>query len=160
MEIKFKLNGKEVVINTDPSRRLLDVLREDFKITSVKEGCGEGECGACSVFLNNKLVNSCIIPVGMVEGEEVETIEGVKKRKIFKIIENSFQEESAVQCGFCTPGFVMASIKILEENIEKGYLNREIIKEGLSGNLCRCTGYEPIINGVEKAYKILKNEKE
>lgn len=158
MEIKFKLNGKEVIIDTDPSRRLLDVLRNDFKLTGVKEGCGEGECGACSVYFNNKLVNSCIIPVGLVEGEEIETIEGVKKRKVFKVIEDSFQESSATQCGFCTPGFVMASIKVLEENSE---ITKEVIKEGLSGNLCRCTGYEPIINAVEKAYiKLKKNEKE
>ena len=155
MKISFKLNGKMVTVDTDPAKRLLDVLRYDLGITSVKEGCGEGECGACSVYFNSRLVNSCLIPVAMVDGEEVVTIDGIKDTEVFKKLEDSFQEVSAVQCGFCFPGMAMASIKILEKNKNP---SDEEIKEGLSGNLCRCTGYQKIIEGVKLTAKKLNND--
>ncbi|NOY08141.1 MAG: (2Fe-2S)-binding protein [Spirochaetes bacterium] len=147
-EIRFIVNGKRVTVKAHPLTRLLDVLREDLKLTGVKEGCGEGECGACSVLLNGRLVNSCIIPVGSVDGMEVETIEGYRKSKKYSVIEDSFAEESAVQCGFCTPGFVMAAEALLSKNPAP---TEAEIREGISGNLCRCTGYDPIVKGIKRA---------
>ncbi|MCD6123218.1 MAG: (2Fe-2S)-binding protein [Spirochaetales bacterium] len=146
--IKLNVNGKEVMVTVHPLKRLLDVLRDDLKLTGVKEGCGEGECGACSVLLNGELVNSCIIPVGAVAGAKIETIEGYRKTKRYRVIEDSFAEESAVQCGFCTPGFVMATEALLKRNPKP---SEEEIRKGISGNLCRCTGYDPIVRGIKKA---------
>ncbi len=145
-EIKFVLNGKDVSIDSDPLRRLLDVLREDFKATGVKEGCGEGECGACSVLLDGKLVNSCMIPVGTVEGMEIVTPQGFSKTSKGKVIVESFADSGAVQCGFCTPGMMMAAEALLEKNNNPGEAE---IREALSGNLCRCTGYDLIVKGVK-----------
>ncbi|MEA1973925.1 MAG: (2Fe-2S)-binding protein [Bacillota bacterium] len=149
-EIKFKLNGKDVVIETDPVRRLLDVLREDFKLTGVKEGCSEGECGACVVFINDILVNSCMVPMANVINKKVMTIEGFKETKEFEVIEKAFLEAGAVQCGFCTPGMILATENLLR-NI--GNPSVEEIKEGLSGHICRCTGYQAIIDAVQLAVK-------
>ncbi len=149
-QIKFTLNGKSVAIDSNPLRRLLDVLREDFKNTGVKEGCGEGECGACAVLLNGKLVNSCIVPVGAIDGSEIVTIEGFRKTERFKIISDAFAEAGAVQCGFCTPGMIMATEAILSQNPSP---TRDEIADGLSGNLCRCTGMNMIIEAVELASK-------
>lgn len=148
--IEFTLNKKKVSIKVDPVRRLLDVLREDFKLTGVKEGCSEGECGACVVFINNQLVNSCMVPMGNVINKEIITIEGFKKTKQFEIIEKSFLEAGAVQCGFCTPGMILAT-----ENLLRTYQNPSLeeIKEGLSGNICRCTGYQSIFEAVMLAKK-------
>jgi len=148
--INFTLNEKKVAIEVDPVRRLLDVLREDFKLTGIKEGCSEGECGACVVFINNQLVNSCMVPMGNVINKEIITIEGFKKIKQFEIIEKSFLEAGAVQCGFCTPGMILAT-----ENLLRTYKNPSLeeIKEGLSGNICRCTGYQAIFEAVILAKK-------
>ncbi len=143
--IHFYLNGKRVSLLVDPLKRLLDVLRENFGLTGVKEGCGEGECGACSVLLDGKVVNSCIVPVGYVYGREVITIEGYKTTERYRAIEEAFARSGAVQCGFCTPGFVMATESLLRENPHPG---EEAIREGISGNLCRCTGYVSIVNGI------------
>ncbi len=147
-EITFRLNGEMVSIEVHPLKRLLDVLRYDFGLTGVKEGCGEGECGACSVLLDGKIVNSCIVPVGTVSGHEVTTIEGYRKTERYKVLEDSMAESSAVQCGFCTPGFVIAAEALLSENPEP---DERDIREGISGNLCRCTGYQSIVSGIEKA---------
>jgi carbon-monoxide dehydrogenase small subunit len=150
IEIKFNLNGEDVLIKTDPVRRLLDVLREDFKLTGVKEGCSEGECGACVVFINDILVNSCMVPMANVINKKVMTIEGFKKTKEFEVIEKGFLEAGAVQCGFCTPGMILAT-----ENLLRNFSNPsdEQIKEGLSGNICRCTGYQSILEAVKIAVK-------
>ncbi len=145
-EIKFILNGEEVSIKAEPLKRLLDVLREDFKTTGVKEGCGEGECGACSVILDGKLVNSCMIPVGAVEGCEITTPEGLRETEKGKVIIESFADSGAVQCGFCTPGMMMAAEALLEKNSNP---DEAEIREALSGNLCRCTGYDLIVKGVK-----------
>lgn len=147
-EIKFKLNGREVSYSGNPVRRLLDVLRDDFGLIGVKEGCGEGECGACSVLLDGKNVPSCILPVGAVEGREVYTIEGIRKMKQFAILEESFAEAGAVQCGFCTPGMIVATLSLLKRNPKP---TREEIKDALSGNLCRCSGMNMIIEAVQIA---------
>ncbi len=145
-EISFVLNGKKVVTESHPLRRLLDVLRDDFESTGVKEGCGEGECGACSVLLDGKLVNSCMIPVGSVEGCEIITPEGLRETEKGKVIVESFADSGAVQCGFCTPGMMMAAEALLEKNNDP---DDGEIREALSGNLCRCTGYDLIVKGVK-----------
>jgi aerobic carbon-monoxide dehydrogenase small subunit len=156
MLIDFELNGEEVQVEASGTERLLDILRERFGLTGVKEGCGEGECGACVVLMDEKLVNSCIVPLANVTGHAIITIEGLKKSgKHFESISQAFIEAGAVQCGFCTPGFVMATEALLNENPSP---DREKIKEYFSGNLCRCTGYNMIIEAVERASKARLNE--
>ena len=147
-EIKFILNGKEVSVEADPLKRLLDVLREDKKMTGVKEGCGEGECGACAVLKDGVLVNSCMIPLGATEGCEIITPEGIRETEKGKLIIDAFGDAGAVQCGFCTPGMMMATEALLTINKTP---EEEEIREALSGNLCRCTGYDLIVKGVQIA---------
>lgn len=146
--IEFKLNDKKVIYEGDPSKCLLDVLRDDFFITGVKEGCKEGECGACSVLINGRLANSCITAVGSLYGAEVITVEGLKDTKQYKVLEDTFAKAGAVQCGFCTPGMIMAAKSLLTLNPKP---TKEEIRDGISGNLCRCTGYNMIIDAVEMA---------
>ena len=148
--LSFNLNGKDVTLNTDPLRRLIDVLREDFGLTGVKEGCSEGECGACSVLLNGRMVTSCIIPVGAVDGQKVMTIEGLRETPKGKTIIDAFADGGAVQCGFCIPGMVIAAYCILERNPDP---SEEEIRLGLSGNICRCTGYDLIVESIRLAAK-------
>lgn len=148
--IEFVLNGKKVSVITDPLLRLIDVLREELGLTGVKEGCGEGECGACSVLVGGKLANSCITAAGAVEGAEVITIEGFRETERFKVLEAAFEKAGAVQCGFCTPGMIMAAEALLRRNMSPG---EPEIREALSGNLCRCTGYGMIIEAVTIASK-------
>jgi len=149
-KINFILNGKPVCTNASPSMRLLDVLRNEFQLTGVKEGCGEGECGACAVLLNNRIVNSCSVALGTIEGKEIMTIEGFSTTEAYQVIKDSFAETGGVQCGFCTPGMIIASQSLLLEN---PHPSETEIKIALSGNLCRCTGYNMIIEAVKKAAK-------
>lgn len=149
-KIKFNLNNKEVSIDSNPLRRLLDVLREDFKLIAPKEGCGQGECGACSVIIDGKLINSCCVPLGNVNGAKVITVEGLVDTKEFNILKEAYEDAGAVQCGFCTPGMIMASYALLTKNSTP---NEEEIREGISGNLCRCTGYDKIIDAIKLASK-------
>ena len=151
MTIRFTLNSREVKIDTDPLRRLLDVLREDFGLAGVKEGCGEGECGACSVIIDGELANSCIVPVGTVQDAVVLTIEGYRETERYRVLEESFAAEGSVQCGFCTPGFVMAAEALLSKNPTP---DEGAIREAISGNLCRCTGYHMIVEGIAAASRI------
>ena len=151
MTIQFTLNGRGVSIDTDPLRRLLDVLREDFDLTGVKEGCGEGECGACAVLIDGRLANSCIVPLGTIQGAEVLTIEGFRETERYRVLEKALAEAGPVQCGFCTPGSVMAAEALLRENPEP---DDEAIREAISGNLCRCTGYHMIAEGIAHASRI------
>ncbi len=146
--IRFILNNQPVEIETDPLRRLLDVLREDFQLTGPKEGCGEGECGACSVLLSGRLVNSCLVAVGSIEGITVLTIEGYRESDRFRTLEKAFAEAGAVQCGFCTPGMLMAAEALLNKNPKP---NIKEIREAISGNLCRCTGYNMIVEAIQTA---------
>jgi len=146
--INFSINGTSHSIDTDPLRRLLDILREDIKLTGVKEGCGEGECGACSVLKDGVLVNSCMIPIGTCEGSEIITPEGLRETVQGKAIIDAYGESGAVQCGFCTPGMMMATEALLRKNPSP---SEGEAREALSGNLCRCTGYDMIIDGVLKA---------
>ncbi len=148
--VSFKLNGENIVYTGDPLRRLIDVLREDFALTGSKEGCGEGECGACSVIKDGELVTSCIIPVGAVNGCEILTIEGIRDTEKGKCIIDSFAEGGAVQCGFCIPGMVMAAYVLLNKN---PHPTEEDIRVGISGNICRCTGYDLIVESIDLAAK-------
>jgi aerobic carbon-monoxide dehydrogenase small subunit len=148
--IEFELNGKKVSVACDPSARLLDVLRSDFNITGPKEGCGEGECGACSVLLNGRLVNSCIAAMGNVRGASVTTIEGYTATKRFAVLSKAFAEAGAIQCGFCTPGMMLAAEALLSKNSNPTPAD---VREAISGNICRCTGYNMIIEAILNAAK-------
>ena len=148
IRINFRLDGKAFSVDTVPDRRLLDILREDAGIKGVREGCGEGECGACSIFFNGRLANSCCIPAVSAEGSTITTIDGFSSTKEFEIISKAYSDAGAVQCGFCTPGFIMATAALLHDN---PHPTDSEIRIGLSGNLCRCTGYTMIIDAVKLA---------
>jgi len=139
MKIEFTVNGKATVVEVSPKKRLLDILREELGLIGTKEGCGKGECGACTVILNGRRVNSCLVPALQLSGSNIVTIEGLRKLTVFPAIEQSYLEHGAVQCGFCTTGFVMATAALLAE--KKRPIPVEEIKTSLAGNLCRCTGY-------------------
>ena len=146
--IQFNLNNKIVKYSGDPSKRLLDILREHFLLKGVKEGCGEGECGACSVLINGRLTNSCITAVGSLEGSSVITVEGFKDTKQYQLLEETFAKAGAVQCGFCTPGMIMAAQALLTVNSNP---TEDDIREAISGNICRCTGYNMIVDAIKMA---------
>jgi len=148
MEISFKLNGKTIEKTIEPTKRLLDVLREDMGITGTKEGCGEGECGACSVLIDHQLVNSCLMPVGNIAGCEVVTIEGFSLKPRYKILAAAFSTAGAVQCGFCTPGMILAAEALLNRTPNP---SEKEIRQAISGNLCRCTGYSMIVEAIQIA---------
>lgn len=148
--IEFKLNGKLVRFEGNPLTRLIDVIREDLDLTGTKEGCGEGECGACSVLRNGKLVTSCIIPVGAVAGDEIITIEGLRDTPQGQCIIEAFAEGGAVQCGFCIPGMVMAAEALLLVNSDP---DEDEVRAAISGNICRCTGYDLIVDSILLAAK-------
>ena len=146
--IHFNLNGKDVTVSADPNKRLVDFLREDMGMTSVKEGCGEGECGACTIIYNGKAVTSCLMLAGQVDGAAVVTLEGVSENGELNYIQQAFVDAGAVQCGYCTPGMVLSAKALLDK---KPDATNEEIKRAMSGNLCRCTGYAKIIEAVETA---------
>ena len=146
--VRCTVNGSEVDLRGYPVARLLDVLREELRLTGTKEGCGEGECGACSVFINGKMVNSCLVPLAQVEGANLLTIEGIANDEQLNAVQEAFIETGGAQCGICTPGMVMAAVNLLERTPEP---NESDIREGLAGNLCRCTGYMKIFDAVVRA---------
>ncbi|CAN7587988.1 (2Fe-2S)-binding protein [Peribacillus frigoritolerans] len=148
--IKFTLNGRTVETDAPATARLLDLLRDEFELIGTKEGCGEGECGACSVFVNNLLQNSCLIPIGSIAGADIQTIEGIIETEQFKILDESYSIAGGVQCGYCIPGMIMASADLLSEN---PHPSEAEIREGISGNLCRCTGYNMIVEAINLAAK-------
>lgn len=148
--ITLKINNKIIKTEENCTKRLLDFLREDMNITGPKEGCGEGECGACAVIINKDLVNSCLVNIGSVEGKEILTLEGLSGTKQFDVLEKCFAEAGAVQCGFCTPGMIMAAHALLSKIKNP---TESDVREGISGNLCRCTGYNMIINAILMAAK-------
>lgn len=143
--ISLTVNGAPCSVETFPMKRLLDVLREDLGLTGTKEGCGEGECGACSVLIDGELVNSCLVPVGQLAGATVETIEGVTESGSARPVQQAFAHCGGAQCGICTPGMIMAAVYLLNR-IQRP--SRDQIREGLAGNLCRCTGYQKIVDAV------------
>jgi carbon-monoxide dehydrogenase small subunit len=152
IKIQFTVNGKGVELETSPTRTLLDMLREDLGLTGTKEGCGKGECGACTVIMNGKAVTSCLVIAAWLDGATVLTVEGLAADRIGKVLQDAFVEAGAVQCGYCIPGFLMSARALLEENANP---TLDEIKEGLSGNLCRCTGYVKIFEAVQLAAKRL-----
>jgi carbon-monoxide dehydrogenase small subunit len=147
LKVKFFLNEKQVQLETKPNRRLLDILREDFKLTGTKEGCSIGECGACTVIMNRRAVNSCLVLAGHVDRAEIITIEHLAENGKLDSLQQNFLEAGAVQCGYCTPGMLMSATALLLEN---PHPTEEEIKEAIAGNLCRCTGYKQIIQAIRK----------
>jgi aerobic carbon-monoxide dehydrogenase small subunit len=143
--MRFTLNGTAVSLDVAGTRRLLDVLREDLHLTGTKEGCGEGECGACSVLIDGEVVDSCLVAAGQVEGCEVTTVEGLADGGRLTALQQAFIEHGAAQCGICTPGMLLAAHVLLQGSRR---LNADDVREGLAGNLCRCTGYTKIIDAV------------
>jgi carbon-monoxide dehydrogenase small subunit len=144
----LRINGQYREIEAYPMERLLDVLREHLGLTGTKEGCGEGECGACSVLINGELVNSCLVPIAQANGTEIVTIEGVADGEELHPAQKAFLQCGGAQCGMCTPGMIVATVHLLEKHPKPTI---EQIREGLNGNLCRCTGYMRIFEAVEKA---------
>jgi len=144
--VRFTLNGRTVSLDIVGTRRLLDVLREDLGATGTKEGCGEGECGACSVLIDGEVVDSCLVAAGQVEGRDIVTVEGLALQdgKLSQL-QQAFIEHGAAQCGICTPGMLLAAHALLQQSKR---LTADDVREGLAGNLCRCTGYTKIIDAV------------
>ena len=146
--ISFKLNGKDLSVTTDPDRMLLWVLRTDLGLTGTKYGCGEGQCGACTVMLGDRAVRSCIIPMSIVKGKEVTTIEGLSQNGNLHPIQEAFVKHDALQCGFCTPGMILNAYGLLLKNPQP---TRQQIIEGMENNLCRCGAHTRIIRAIEDA---------
>ena len=153
MIVHFVLNGEQVSPDLDPSRRLIDILRDDFFLTGAKEGCGEGECGSCTVLMDGLPVHSCLVLAGQLEGHEVLTVEGLAKNGELDLIQNAFVENNAVHCGFCTPGMIMSAKGLLMKNPDPTDTE---IREALSGNICRCSDYRQIVMAVKDAAKRLQ----
>jgi len=153
MDLKFFVNNRKFEIFVCPKKRLLDILREDLDLIAVKEGCGKGECGACTVLMNGVRVNSCLVPAFQLQNAIIVTVEGLQNWKVYSDIEKAYIEHGAVQCGFCMSGFVMSTLAYLQEsrtkNQEPRTTNQEKdIQHGIGGNICRCTGHTKIIDAV------------
>src|SRR6185312_12903882 len=148
MKISFYVNGFAQELDVPSMKRLLDVLREDLRLTGTKAGCGEGECGACSVILDDAVINSCLVPVCQVQGSTIVTVEGLATDGRLDPLQQAFLECGGAQCGICTPGMLIAARALLDGNARP---TREEIKEAIAGNLCRCTGYVKIIDAIEQA---------
>jgi len=146
VEISAVVNGTSVVLRTPANRTVLSILREDLHLTGVKEGCGIGECGACTVIMNGKAVNACMVLAPKMDGATITTIEGLGEGEELHPLQRAFIEHGAVQCGFCTPGMILSAKALLDENPHPTRLE---IREGISGNLCRCTGYQQIVDAIE-----------
>ena len=150
MEVKMILvvNGKERSVVTEPERSLLDVLREDLHVTGPKYGCGEGQCGACTVLMGGRAIRSCVLPVSMANKKKIITIEGLADGGQLHPVQQAFLDEGAVQCGYCTPGMVLTAVALLNDNPQP---TDEQIVEAMNGNICRCNGYTKILNAVRRA---------
>lgn len=157
MKLEFTVNGKNVSLEVPPDRRLLDILREDLGLTGTKEGCGEGECGACTVLLDRRAVHSCLTVAAQLSGREVVTIEGLSDGGEMSDLQRAFVEETAIQCGYCTTGMVMSARALLYENPDP---TEEEIRIALAGNICRCSGYTQIIRAVKRAAAEERGEEE
>ena len=158
MNVSFIVNKKKIEIDVSPKKRLLDILREDLDLIATKEGCGKGECGACTVLMNGVRVNSCLVPAFQLEGSIIVTVEGLQNWKVYSDIEKAYIEHGAVQCGFCMTGFVMSTLAYLQETgapigagksqDKRTKINEKQIQQGISGNICRCTGHTKIIDAI------------
>ncbi|MBN1849598.1 MAG: (2Fe-2S)-binding protein [Deltaproteobacteria bacterium] len=155
-KIKFVLNGETCEWEVKPWRTLLEMLREDFQLTGTKEGCGEGECGSCTVIMGGKTVNSCLVPAVEADGQEILTIEGLAHGENLHPVQEAFVEKAGMQCGFCTPGMIMSAKALLDENPEP---SENEIREGIAGNFCRCTGYTKIFESIQAAAEAMKGGK-
>lgn len=153
MHLEFVLNGEEARLETSPDRRVVDLIREDLGLTGAKEGCGAGECGACTILVDGEARLSCLMLAAQLDGRRVTTIEGLASAGTLHPVQEAFIGHGAVQCGFCTPGMVLSAVHLLERNPEP---TRDEIREGLAGNLCRCTGYVKIVDAVEAASRKLR----
>ena len=152
-KITFILNGSRQELHIQPWRTLLEMIREDFGLTGTKEGCGEGECGSCTVMMGDKTVNSCLVPAAEADQMEITTIEGLAEGDTLHPIQEAFVNHSGMQCGFCTPGMIMSAKGLLEVNPDP---SEEEIREGIAGNFCRCTGYTKIIESISAAAKAMR----
>ncbi len=158
MDLEFELNGMRVTATAAPHKRLLDVLRESLGHTGTKEGCGEGECGACTVLVDGQAVNSCLYPAPEIAGRSVVTIEGLRKPGgVLSPAQRAFASGGGVQCGFCTSGMVLAAVALIEENDDP---SPDEIRHALTGNLCRCTGYVQIVESVQTAAALVRKERQ
>lgn len=155
LRITFRLNRKEIQIEAAPDRRVSDVLREDLGLTGTKESCGAGDCGACTILVDGESRLSCLMLAAQLQGHEITTIEGLAKDQRVHLLQKTFVEHGAIQCGFCTPGIVLASLDLLKRNPNP---TRAQIREGLVGNLCRCTGYQKIVDAVQAAAESVQEE--
>ena len=153
IDLKFTLNNKTVTVATEPHIRLIDLLRDNFNLTGTKEGCGVGECGACTVLMNGRAVNSCLVLAAQVNDSEIVTIEGIAEGEVLSSLQKNFLTYGAVQCGFCTPGMVLSASALLDQ---KPNPTDEEIKDSIAGNLCRCTGYKQIIEAIKETAKELE----
>jgi aerobic carbon-monoxide dehydrogenase small subunit len=151
--LSFTVNGRKRRVRVPPMKRLLDVLREDCRLTGTKEGCGEGECGACTVLVDGAPVNSCLVPAAQVEGRRVVTVEGLAKGPALSLLQRAFVERGGTQCGICTPGILVTSHALLAR--ARGRVpSEDEVRVALAGNLCRCTGYQKIVDAVRAAAKL------
>jgi carbon-monoxide dehydrogenase small subunit len=148
MILRFQVNAQPAEVDVLPMKRLLDTLREDLRLTGTKEGCGEGECGACTVLIDGRAVNSCLVPTLQVEGAQVTTVEGLASGDAMHAVQQAFLAHGGAQCGICTPGFLVAAAELLERDARP---SRLAVREALAGNLCRCTGYQKIVDAVANA---------
>lgn len=148
MKLEFKVNGNNYSMEVEPNLRLVDILRDKLGLTGTKEGCGEGECGTCTVIMNNKAVHSCLVLASQANGKEIITVEGLEKNGKLDKLQEEFIKHGAIQCGFCTPGMLMSAKALL---MEKSNPTVEDIKVAIAGNLCRCTGYNKIVEAIKAA---------
>ena len=155
-KIRFTLNGQSHELSVQPWKTLLQVIREDLKLTGTKEGCGHGECGSCTVLMEGKTVNSCLVPAVEADNKEIITIEGLGTGETLHPIQEAFVSHSGMQCGFCTPGMIMSAKALLDSNPDP---SNDEIREGIAGNFCRCTGYTKIIESISAAAGAMKGEK-
>jgi aerobic-type carbon monoxide dehydrogenase small subunit (CoxS/CutS family) len=154
--VRFKVNGTERSVGTDPDRRLLDVLREELQLTGTKYGCGEGQCGACTVYVDGEPARSCLLPVSGVGGKSVTTIEGLARGEALHPVQEAFLEEGALQCGYCTGGMILAAAALLRNKPDP--TNEEIVA-GMNGHLCRCNGYVKMVKAVRRAAATMRAER-
>ena len=154
--VRFKVNGEERSVTTDPDRRLLDVLREDLHLTGTKYGCGEGQCGACAVYVDGEPARSCLLPVSSVAGKSITTIEGLARGDALHPVQQAFLDEGAMQCGYCMSGMILAAAALLRHKPDP---SDEEIVAGMNGHLCRCNGYVKIVGAVRRAAVAMRGER-